>query len=280
MKLNNCFTMAMISFLTVFFMFAGFSLCQAQAAKEKQAKKLSISVPCSIFAAFCEILDAYKKDNPDVKITFDTGNTVVLMRKVVYKGARPDIYIATGPLEMAPLVDKGLVELNTVLPLTFDSIILATASSNPKNIRKISDLAQGFVKSIAIPDPATNSAGKYAVEALKKLNLWEVTKDKITFTEFGRYTRNYIMKNKIDAGIIYKSCLYEDLKAYNEVIAPREMFVVADILKETGDKIPTSICILKSSKNKELARGFIDYMNSEKAKAILKKWEGTEIRNP
>jgi len=245
----------------------------------KKEKKLSISVPCSIFAAFCEILDAYKKDNPGVKVNFDTGNTIVLMRKILYKGARPDVYISTGPLEIEPLIEKGLIDTQTRAILTSDSIILATPASNPKNIQKISDLAREDVKSIAIPDPTTNSSGKFAVEALKKLNIWDKIKNKVVHTEFGRHTRNYIMENKIDAGIIYKSCLYEDLKAYNEVIAPKDILVITDILKETGGQIPSSICILKASKNKKLAQGFINYMNSEKAKVILKKWEGKEIKN-
>ncbi len=244
-----------------------------------KGKRLSISVPCSIFSAFCEILDNYKKDHPDVKVSFDNGNTVVLMRKVLHKGARPDVYIATGPMELEPLVKKGLIDEATITPISSDSIILVAHPTNPKNIRAISDLSGPNIRSIGIPDPAINSSGKYAVEALKKLNLWEAVKSKVTFTEFGRHTRNYIMKNKIDAGIIYKSCLYEDLKAYEPVIIPKEIFAVADILKETNDKISTSICILKSSKHKELAQEFIDYMLSEKSRGILKKWEGAEIKN-
>jgi len=243
----------------------------------KKEKELSISVPCSIFAAFCEILDAYKKDNPDVKISFDTGNTIVLMRKVLNKGARPDIYIATGPLEVEPLIEKGLVDPQTRVTLTQDSIILVTPAGNPKNIQQISDLARPDIKGIAIPDPSTNSSGKFAVEALKKLNLWDKIKDKVVFTEFGRHTRNYITENKIDAGILYRSCLFEDLKAYDEVIAPKDMFVVTDILKETGGEIPSSVCILKSSKNKKLAQGFIDYMISPKSRAVMDKWRGKEI---
>lgn len=247
--------------------------------KFKQEKSLNISVPCSIFAAFCEILDAYKKDNPSVKVSFDTGNTIILMRKILFKGARPDIYISTGPLEIEPLVGNGLIDLQTKVVLTSDSIILATPANNPKHILEISDLTRDNIVSIAIPDPSTNSSGKFAVEALKKLNLWDKIKGKVIFTEFGRHTRNYIMENKIDAGIIYKSCLYEDLKAYDEVVAPKDIVVIKDILKETNSQIPSYIAILKTSKNKVLAREFINYMISEKGQAILKKWEGKEVVN-
>jgi molybdate transport system substrate-binding protein len=271
---NSFLRKALFSFFMVLFFGVNVAGCNF-----KPQKRLTISVPCSIFAAFCEILDAYKKDNPGVKIDFDTGNTIVLMRKVLYQGARPDIYMATGPKEIDPLVEKGLVMVSSKTAMAADSIILATSSANPKNIQRLSDLASSNVKSIAIPDPATNSSGNAAVEALKKLNLWDTVKDKVTYTEFGRHTRNYIMKNKIDAGIIYKSCLYEDLKAYQEVIVPKQIFVVADILKETGGKIQSWICILESSKNKALAQEFLDYMLSPRAQAVLKKWEGKEIKN-
>jgi molybdate transport system substrate-binding protein len=243
----------------------------------KREKRLTVFVPCSIFAAFCEILDAYKKDNPDIKVNFDTGNTIVLMRKILNKGARPDIYISTGPLEIEPLIEKGLIDVQTKIPLTFDSIILVTPAGNPKNIRASSDLLRDDVKSIAIPDPSTNSSGKFSVEALSKVGLWDKIKHKVIFTEFGRHTRNYIMENKIDAGFLYRSCLYEDLKAYDEVIAPKDIFVVTDILKECKSNIPSYISILKTAKNKKLAQGFIDYMTSARAKEILKKWEGKEI---
>ena len=247
--------------------------------KFKQEKSLNISVPCSIFAAFCEILDAYKKDNPSVKVSFDTGNTIVLMRKILFKGARPDVYISTGPLEIAPLVEKGLIDTQNRTVLTYDSIILVTPSGNLKNIREIADLARSDVTSIAIPDPSTNSSGKFAVEALGQLNLWEMIKSKVIFTEFGRHTRNYIMENKVDAGILYKSCLYEDLKAYDEVVAPKDIVVIKDILKVTHSRIPSSVAILKTSKHKALAQEFINYMVSEKGQAILKKWEGKEVVN-
>jgi len=68
----------------ILFLLAGIAGCGN--IKFRKENSLSISVPCSIFAAFCEILDAYKKDNPGVKVSFDTGNTIVLMRKILFKG--------------------------------------------------------------------------------------------------------------------------------------------------------------------------------------------------
>lgn len=246
---------------------------------EIKKKELTIFVPCSIFAAFCEILDAYKQEHPDIKVSFDTGNSVVLMRKVLNKGARPDVYIGTGPLEIEPLIAKGLIIPETVTDLTFDSLILVSPASNPKAIKAVDDLAKTEVEAIAIPDPKINSSGKFAVEYFTERGIWDKIKHKVTFTEFGRNTRNFITENKIDAGIMYRSCLYEDLKAYDEVIAPKDIFVVEDLYAVSPSPIASKAGILSAAKNKEVAQGFVNYMASEKAKAILKKWEGKKIEN-
>ncbi|MDD5595537.1 MAG: molybdate ABC transporter substrate-binding protein [Candidatus Omnitrophica bacterium] len=279
MKRNKYFVNTIASLVGLIFLSNIFGCSQKVSTKSE----LTIFVPCSIFASFCEILDLYKKEHPGVRINFDTGNSVVLMRKVLDKNARPDIYIATGPLEFNPLVKRGLIETTVMAPVALanDSVILVTPETNPKNIHTLSDLAREDVKTIALPDPNVNSSGKYAVDILKRLNLWEQIKNKITFTEFGRNSRNYITENKVDAGIMYRSCLYEDLKAYDEVIVPKDFFIVMDLSKTVGDSgvIQSMAGILKSSKNKPLAKEFIEYMKSERSQEILKKWAGKEIKN-
>ncbi|MCX5713701.1 MAG: substrate-binding domain-containing protein [Candidatus Omnitrophica bacterium] len=128
--------------------------------KKEAQNKLEIFVPCSVFGAFCEILDQYRKENPQIKISFDTGNTIVLMRKVLYKGKRPDVYMGTGPLETEPLERKDLVEPGTKTAFSHDSVILTTPASNPANINSLEDLSSQRVKTIAIPDAQINSSGR------------------------------------------------------------------------------------------------------------------------
>ena len=240
-------------------------------------KKLSIFVPSSIFAAFCEILDTYKKEYPDVKVSFDTEDSAALMRKIRDKNARPDIFIANGPREIMPLLEKKLILAETIVPIGNDSVILVTLASNPKNIMRVEDLAKPEVKSISIPEPKINSSGMVAVALLQNLGIWDKIKDKVVFTEFGRDTRSYLIENKTDAAIIYRSGLYEELKAYDQVIVPANMLVVEDLIKNPEGKIQFGAGILTSSKNKKLAEDFIKYMTLENAKAILKKWEGIDI---
>jgi len=240
--------------------------------KQAETKKLEIYVPCSVFGAFCDILDQYKKENPGLKIKFDTGNTIVLMRKVLHKGRRPDVYMGTGPFETDPLEKRGLIEPGTKTVFSYDSVILTTPFSNPDDVNSINDLLSQKVKTIAIPNANINSSGHFAVEAFKKLGIWEKIKDKVIFTQYGRESRSYIIKGKVGAGVMYTSCLYEDIKPGQEIIAPREIKVIDNILKKVDMKIPSYACVLRASKNKKEAKKFVEFLLSDFAQNALKRW--------
>jgi molybdate transport system substrate-binding protein len=257
-----------VIYLIIIGIFAGCSV------KKDVSKKLDIYVPCSVFGAFCDILDQYKKENPDLKITFDTGNTIVLMRKVLRKGKRPDVYMGTGPFETDPLEKRGLIEPGTKTVFSYDSVILTTPFSNPDNVNSINDLLSQKVKTIAMPNANINSSGHFAVEAFKKLGIWDRIKDRVIFTQYGRESRSYVIKGKVGAGVMYTSCLYEDVKPGQEIIAPREIKVIDDILRKVDLKIPSYACVLKASKNKEEAKRFVEFLLSDFAQNALKQWGG------
>ena len=243
-------------------------------AKKEVSNELEIYVPCSVFGAFCDVLDQYKKENPDVLVTFDMGNTVILMRKVLNKGRRPDVYMGTGPFEIDPIEKKGLIEPGTKTAFSHDSIILTTHVSNRANVNSIDDLLSERVKTIAIPNSNLNSSGHFTVEALKKLGIWGKIKHKVLFTEYGRESRTFIMKDKVDAGVMYTSCLYEDLKPGEEITLPREIRIVEDLLEKVKTKIPSYACVLKASRNKEKAKKFVEFLLSDFAQNALNEWGG------
>ncbi len=243
-------------------------------AKKEISNELEIYVPCSVFGAFCDILDQYKKENPNLTITFDMGNSVVLMRKVLRKGTRPDVYMGTGPLEIDPIEKKGLIEPGTKTAFSHDSVILTTNILNRANVNSVADLLSERVKTIAIPDAKVNSSGRFAVEALKRLGIWDKIKHKVIFTQYGRDSRTFIMKDKVDAGVMYTSCLYEDLKPGEKILLPREIRIVEDLLEKTKTKIPSYACVLKASKNKKEAKKFVEYLVSDSGQKALKEWGG------
>lgn len=253
---------------------AGPSSSAAQGKQETpQERQLQVFVPCSIFGPFCNVLDQYKAANPGVKIEFDSGNSVVHKRTVLHKGARPDVYMGTGPLETDPLVEAGLVLDGSMRQISTDTVLLTVPRGNRADVRSVEDLFREGVRMIAIPDPRINSSGKFAIEAFKKLGAWEKIKDKVVYTELGRTARKYVMDGKVDAGIMYRSCLYEELQPGDEILAPGDIVTMVDLLAQAQlPEIATPGCVLKASANPELAQDFLDYLASAASQKLFEQW--------
>ncbi len=239
----------------------------------KAEQKLVVIVPCSIFAPFADVLDLYRAANPDVVFEFDSGNSVVQKRRILDKGEYADVYMGTGPLETNPLVDAGLVVDGSMRIVSSDTVIVTVPKGNPAGVGSVEDLFDERIGMIAMPQPDINSAGKFAIEAFKKMGVWEKIEGKVEYTELGRMARKYVMEGKVDAAIMYRSCLYEDLQPGEDVIASADIVTVTDLLKDAQmPEIGTPGVVLKASSNKELAQQFLDFLASPAARKEFDKW--------
>ncbi len=245
----------------------------AGSGSAKAEQKLVVIVPCSIFAPFADALDMFRAANPDVVFEFDSGNSVVQKRRILDKGEYADVYMGTGPLETNPLVDAGLVIDGSRRIVSSDTVIITVPKGNPAGVRSVEDLFGERVRTIAIPDPKINSAGKFAIEAFKKMGVWEKVEGKMEYTELGRTARSWVMKGKVDAAIMYRSCLYEDLQPGDDVVASGDIVTVTDLLKDAQmPEIGTPGVVLKESTNKELAQQFLDFLTSPAARKEFDEW--------
>jgi len=251
----------------------------SKAGNQIANQEIVVYVPSGLAAAFGEILDSYKKSHADAKISFETADSVELMRKVIEKKARPDIFIASGPLEIKPLLEEKLILSERIIPLGNDSVILVAASSTAKEIKQAEDLAKEEIKKIVIAEPKFNSSGMVGIALLKNRLIWDKIANKVVFTGLESNIFNYILENKADAAIMFRSSLYQNLKAFDPVSVPAGIFFVEDLGKNQEGMIQYGVALLVSTKNKKLAEDFVNYMVSEKASDILKKWENIPSGN-
>ena len=133
---------------------------------------------------------------------------------------------------------------------------------NPKEIRRLNDLLKPGIK-LGLGDSEACAIGRISKKILEKNNIkWEDIQKKLAFKSF---TVNelgmQIQTQTLDAVIVWDA--------------------TAKYYSEHGDEIPIAIennvistvdiGVLKFTKHQELAERFVDFVTSEKGKAILKK---------
>lgn len=216
---------------------------------------VNVSVAISLKEAVTEAADAYKQQTGrEVRLTFGASGTLMAQIK---NGAPVDAFISAAPKQVDELIAAKLADPATRrVVATNDLVLIAPPSGGPSGFDELLK-----VKRIAIGDPKSVPAGDYAVQALQAMKLYEGVKDRLVFAENVRQVLDYVIRGEVDAGIVYRT----DAKQAGEKVK-----VVATADAKTHQPIEYPAVVMSDTKRAAEAKGFLEFLEGEKGKAILK----------
>ena len=234
----------------------------------KNQKVLNIYIPCGMIQPFKELIKAYESSHPFVKVEPNFDNTNVLVKLILNKEKRPEVFVSPGEKEINLLVEKGLIEEGSIKSFGRYELILITPTKSDK-VNVLADLLKKTTRAIVIANPDFNSLGAYAVESLKSLGYWGNLKDRVIYTNTPIEALSLVATAKVDAGIHYNSCPF---KTAVGKVPTGTIRVVSELPPDSHQIIYNYIGVLKDSQNKNLAQGFIEFMFSERGNKILSQY--------
>lgn len=116
-------------------------------------------------------------------------------------------------------------------------------------------------------EPKSVPAGQYAEETLTKLNLLDSLKNKIVYAKDVKEVLTWVETGNADAGFVYATDAKASEKAEVAVVAP----------EDSHKPILYPAAVIKASKNVDAAKDFINYLYSDKTKAVFEKYGFTFI---
>ena len=209
---------------------------------------LTVSAAISLKDALDEIARLYHIENPGVVIHLNLGASGTLQQQIE-QGAPVDIFISASPAQMDGLVSHNLVLSDTRKDLVRNTVVLI-APKDRAGVRNFQDLAGSSVKVIAIGDPRSVPAGKYAQEVLAHFGLFDALKPKFVFAKDVRQVLTYVETGNADAGIVYAT----DARASTRVS------VVATAPEDSHAPVVYPVAVVAGSKNAQAARKLIDFL--------------------
>ena len=228
--------------------------------KDKKDKNdenaLQIAAAASLTDASKDLEKEFKKDHKDANITFNYGGSGAL-RQQIEKGAPTDVIMSANTKDVDMLKDKDKAH-DTYNYAKNKLVLIGDKDSNYKSVKdlkKDDKLAVGEAKSVP--------AGKYAEKYLKANNLYDDVKSNLVFAKDVRQVLNYVKKGNAQLGYVYKTDLAQDQKNGNSNVKEiNEAKLDKPITYEAG-----------ATSDKKLAKEWMDFLKSDKAKEILKKYE-------
>ena len=229
--------------------------------------ELTLSAAVSLKDALNEIVHLYGVEHPGVTVHFNLGGSGTLQRQIE-QGAPVDIVISASPKEMDSLESQGLLLSGTRKNLAKNSVVLIVPAG-ASQISGFSDLVKPAVKFIAIGEPQTVPAGRYAQEVLTHLTLYDQLKPKLVLTKDVRHVLTYVETGNADAGIVYAT----DAKISKKVS------VIATAPQDSHSPVLYPGAVLKYSPNPAVAKTFLDFLAGDKARGVFEEFGFIAIRD-
>lgn len=220
--------------------------------------RLTVSAAASLKEAAEDLKVLYGKHNPGVTVTYNFASSGTLQRQIE-EGAPVDVFISAGRPQMDALARKGLILDSSRRDLLTNGLVLIALRDS--KLSGFKDLTGSGAARISIPDPETVPAGKYSMEALTSLGVWEEIKPKLVLAKDVRQVLTYVETGNVDAGLVYRT----------DARAGRGIKIVAAAPNGSHQPIIYPVAVTGCARHRAEAEKFIQFLAGEEASGVFKK---------
>lgn len=228
---------------------------ESSSSDSGKKQELQISAAASLTDVSKALEKEFKKDHKDANIKFNYGGSGAL-RQQIETGAPVDVFMSANTKDVDALKDKK--KAHDTYNYAKNKLVLV--GDKDKNYQSVKDL-KGNDK-LTLGEVKTVPAGKYAKQYLDDNKLYDSVKDKIIYAKDVKQVLNYVEKGNAQEGFVYKTDLYNQKKKTDKVKEIKQVQLSKPIVYEAG-----------ATSDKKLAKEWMKFLKSDKAKKILKEYQ-------
>lgn len=230
---------------------------------EEDAEKPEVTVlaAASLTDALNEIIAEYEKDAECVITPSYAGSGELVQQ--IEGGAPCDIFVSASKSNMDQLEDGGYIDKDTRKDLLGNTLTLI-ATIEKKDVVTMESLTSDEVGTIAVGEPETVPAGKYASQVFENKEITDRLTDKIVYAKDVKAVLNYVETGDADCGFVYRTdaLLMDDTKGE----------IIGDVDESLHDPIVYPAALMKDAPQAEYAADFYEFMQSDFAKEVFEKY--------
>lgn len=238
-------------------LFAAITPCAALAQASDQ---ITVLAAASLSNVLPEIAMNYE-NTMHRQVVFSFAASMTLARQVEAT-AGADLFISADTESMNYLDMRGLIVRPSRRDLLANSLVLIAPADSRVSLQiapgfKLADALRGG--RLAMGEPASVPAGRYAQAALMKLGVWDSVAQHLALGEDVRATLAYVARGEAPLGIVYST---------DARIEPR-VRVVATFPGNTHEPIVYPAALVKDSK--PAAAAFLNFLQGPQARAAFER---------
>jgi molybdate transport system substrate-binding protein len=227
------------------------------------AQEITVAAASDLQFAFQEVGTRFQRDHgTSVKLIFGSSGNFFTQ---IQNGAPFDLFFSADSEYPKKLEAAGLAEPGTIYEYAVGKIVLWVPKESGLDLsRGLAVLLDANVKKIAIANPEHAPYGRAAVSALQHENIYDKVHDKFVLGENISQTASFVASGGAEIGVVALSL------AFAPSMKGRGRY--AEIPSEDYPPIRQAAVILGSSKQKAVARQFLDYVRSPSIVELMKTY--------
>lgn len=227
-------------------------------AAQQENTKILIAAAASLEATFeNELIPMFEEQNPGIEVEGTYASSGDLQHQIE-AGLEADVFMSAATSNMDTLVEEGLVDEATVVDLLKNDVVLIVPKDIETTVIGFEDIQNA--DTVAIGDPESVPAGKYAKEILTNLGNYDAVAEKASFGTSVTEVCTWVAEGSAEAGIVYST----DALNENSNGDDKEVTVLAtaeDSMMDTPVIYPVGLTA--SSAQQEAVRKLVDFLQTE-----------------
>lgn len=238
---------------------------RAQAPARGAARPtLLVSAAISLSEVLTELnAEAQKAVGAEILLNFGGSGS---LRKQIEEGAPVDVFFASSRIDMDELAKKHLVDAASRRDILSNAVVLVgdKGAPSPKDIAALRETLRS-ADLLAIGNPDSVSAGRYAMQALDSLGLRSLVEKKLVLGGNVREVLRYVESGSAPLGIVFLT----DAKAISAGSSVGVLFRFPDGALEAPILYP--VAVVSASRAKAAAKNYVDFLRGESARRAFER---------
>ena len=221
------------------------------------AEEMIVSGAASLTNAFGELKSLFEKKNPGLVVHTNYAASTPLLKQM-QEGAPVDVFASADQETMDKAVASGVVDPATRRDFVRNELVLIVPAGS-KKLGSMEDLKG--CKRIAVGNPDSVPAGRYARQALTHAGLWDAVQPALIMGNSVRQVLDYVARGEVDAGFVYAT-------------DARQMAQKVDVALVAQGHTPVlyPVAVATTGKNPARGRDFVEFLFSEEGAAVLARY--------
>lgn len=228
--------------------------------------EITVFAAASLTESLNEIKQKYETANPGVTLVFNLDSSGTLKTQIE-EGAEPDIFISAAKKQVDGLEEGGYIVDGTRKDILKNTVVLIIPEASDKGISSFEDCATDKVSLIALGNSDV-PVGQYSEEIFKSLKLWDDVSVKASLGTNVKEVLAQVENSSVDCGVVYST----------DAASAKGIKVVCSAPEGSHSPVIYPAAIVTTTKNKDAAQAFLDYLSSDEAASIFESAGFTAVK--